>query len=871
MRGICHVAASLGRKRFAAVLLVAILSRCLAAGYSAAAASAYAGVGDCAAHFIVDAYRDNGGNIWLASEDHGIFRFNPRPGTDQTARYWQQYTPADGLADATAQSVACDIKGRIWVGSLCHGVTVYNGQNWQRYGLLTDAAKNELAGPIGEHVFSIRVSPLDGSVWLCTNSGIARYEPGYKTAVGNTLTGQWQYYTVAEGLPADDVQTVAFGPHGRVYAATRCDGIAIARPTQADRIALRRHKLLGPLHYKAWRIVKSRYEDQVPLTPTGSGLPSNLLNDILVTPTGTVWVATDAGIAWSSDGGSRWRFVRGGDWLAKDKGLMHPPSRLFVLNAARQVSKTRILSEDYCTCLAQDENGDIWVGHRQTGIDIINPTKNEIIPLKLAATSPDGKPWQQPHKYVDKILMLPKSPPIICCYGGGAFELPTWLAGKANAVPQRDAGTGTGKSSIATTGKPAAMPAAAGVPTKAQLAAEQAKVNTLAKKLWPGNSGPRVIKLDDDWRTEGNWLGRYGTYLAVLCAMKAPHDLAWGAGWDPLAYHALQGPHHSRMDGLRHWVQWLYTDENRVLEMPMPYFDKCRLKGLLKNSADRRREAEWDDHGEAYPSTRSGLGIFCFLYVPPGLYTFAVYSVNKDGHSGPNRYRDYSVELSASRHPATVLRRVTIARSTRWPVLGRGRVCGFWSGQWSVFLVRGPTTVCLRLGRNYSFNTIVSAVMLSLVGPDPAPYFGKITNRAVLAQTSYQAPPPPGYGCEATATRLNLGFGMKQSFNRPVSDEIAEAYCVAASAMRLRSATTGEAMAHRREAATRLGALQSVESELWWLHRYGRAEHIAAANGVPTARSIELHLRWDLDLPHPDGMGFDYVRRSLHRRASIGH
>ena len=83
--------------------------------------------------------------------------------------------------------------------------------------------------------------------------------------------------------------------------------------------------------------------------------------------------------------------------------------------------------------------------------------------------------------------------------------------------------------------------------------------------------------------------------------------------------------------------------------------------------------------------------------------------------------------------------------------------------------------------------------------------------------------------------------------------------------MRLRRATIGDPMAFQHKVATRHGILPSVESDLWRLHRYGRSEHIAAANRALTARSIELHLRWDPDLPHPDGMGFDYIRRAPHR------
>ncbi|NNM85901.1 MAG: hypothetical protein HKL96_09140 [Phycisphaerales bacterium] len=857
------------RWRVATVLLAAAVGQWAAAVAPAAAASAYVDVSHCSAHFIVDACRDRGGNVWLATEDHGIFRFNPRPGTDQTAQHWQQFTASDGLADATAQSVACDSKGRVWVGSLCHGVTVYNGQSWQHYGLLTDASKDELAGPIGEHIFSIRVCPLDGSVWLCTNSGIARYEPGYKTASGKTLVGQWQYYTVAEGLPSDDVQTVAFGPHGRVYVATRCDGIAIARPVEKDRTALRHRKLLGPLHYQAWRIVKSRFDNQVPLTPTGSGLPSDLLNDILVTPTGTAWVATDAGVAWSSDGGSRWRFVRGKDWLAKDKGLMHPPSRLFVLNAARRVTRTRILSEDYCTCLAQDSQGDIWVGHRQAGIDIINPGKNAIIPLKLAAASPDGQPWQQPHKYVDKILMLPKSPPIICCYGGGAFEVPMWLAGTANAM--RVSGLPAAAS------KPVKMPTAAGVPTKAQVAAEEAKVNALAKKLWPNKNGPHVIKLDDDWCTEGNWLGRYGTYWCCLCAMKSPGNFYWGAGWrgNGVDIGGAVGPHVrqetkllAKGDSLRYWIQWLYTSDPRVLEMPKPYLDKCWLTGLVASKNGDRREAEWDDHGEGYAMTWQGPGLYISVHVPPGVFLLALYNVNKDGHTGPNRFRDYTVDVRQAPGGAANMESLPLAQFNSWPELARKRIVNFWSGVYTRFMVHGPITLCIKLGRNYSRNTIVSAIMLGLYNQRPPPYGSPIPDAALFSYW-YQksAPKPAGAFTKNGRYYLPLGYGIKQPLSVPPRKMEADAYLgptTQAERLRLLEAAIGGIS----NAAKDNGVWMSASRLLWRLHRFRRSEAIQESQGYTTPRQIERSLRWWM-IGDPSASGGAYVHMYLKSHPAV--
>lgn len=52
------------------------------------------------------------------------------------------------------------------------------------------------------------------------------------------------------------------------------------------------------------------------------------------------------------------------------------------------------------------------------------------------------------------------------------------------------------------------------------------------------------------------------------------------------------------------------------------------------------------------------------------------------------------------------------------PPLAQTRVRDFWGGVHKQFIVQGPATYWLKVGRNYSFNTIVSSVMLDEVGPN---------------------------------------------------------------------------------------------------------------------------------------------------------
>ncbi|MDQ3812446.1 MAG: hypothetical protein M3347_00685, partial [Armatimonadota bacterium] len=76
----------------------------------------------------------------------------------------------------------------------------------------------------------------------------------------------------------------------------------------------------------------------------------------------------------------------------------------------------------------------------------------------------------------------------------------------------------------------------------------------------PGQENQFVVTaLDDDWMTQGDWLGRYGRYWACLAAMLSPQDYVWGAGWQKVDYNSRIGPNATKDDTIRYWVHWLYT------------------------------------------------------------------------------------------------------------------------------------------------------------------------------------------------------------------------------------------------------------------------------------------------------------------------
>lgn len=611
--------------------------------------------------FVMALAQDQSGALWIGTEDEGVWRYNDKA---PEAKRWTQFTTKDGLGDDNAYAIACDKQNRIWIGHLNHGVSVYNGQSWKNYDVLD--------GPLGERIFDIAIAPNDGSVWMATSAGLTRYqETPLPLAVSRGGAGggvsNWTYVTRAEGLPSDQIAALAFNAKGDLFAGTQCDGLTIARA--AD-------------DYKAWQVVRGA--DKMPNTPLGKGLPGNLINDVLVAKSGAVYVATTCGLARSFDDGATWDFIRGADWEAKVRGLYKGPQPMNVPVPGD------LLGEDYTTCLAEDAQGQIYLGHWRRGCEVRDAKANRRVDSK-AHSLPDA------FDYVRAIATFGDRA-ILGFYGAGtmawkgnvrdeSFILP---AGKM-AIPQPVYLNATKPAKeelvIPTTPSFVALPNSFSNPSLNQLLAD---MQSLQKPLAP-NTG---VVWGEDWTTKGDWVGRYGRRYAVLCAMLSPlsHAFTWESTYE---VKPRLGPHQEG-DRVRAWLHWLKTDKPDALYNPMIGY---------------RRQAEWDDHGEVYPYTHEGPDTWLAITVPEGVQRISLYFFNKDGKEGSNRFRDYLLELKPFAP--------TTAQAFFLPTLARARVREFsGGGVYKQFVVKGGDNYYIRIARNSSFNTICSGVFLDkLAGP----------------------------------------------------------------------------------------------------------------------------------------------------------
>ncbi len=579
------------------------------------------------AEFVMAAVVDHGGNFYVGTEDYGLYRYDLATGK------WQWYMPSSsGLGENTVTALLTDSLGRVWAGHVSQGVSVFNGESWKNY--------NYLTGPLGGRVWDMALSPVDASVWIATDLGLAQYLP---------QTDEWRYYTRMDGLVCDEFSTLAFAADGTLYAGTHCYGLLIGEP-QDD--------------YRTWRHIRG--SAAMPNTPSGEGLPSEMINDILVSGTGTVYVATACGLAWSTDDGQAWRFVRGENWRENVEGLYSAPQ-------PEGDDSEALLADDWVTALAEDTDGQIRVGFYRGGQQILDP--------EVTAVVRDQAIYGQITKF---IYALPADHGSIV----GVYGLrPAWLEAKTKL---------DGQEFEPAERQAVAHPSPAKAPGLEELRAMRERIRELPE-------AQRVADLlGEDWGTTGDWISRYGRQRGIICAAQNPMDHDYSHG-EPYDFRVGLGPHVATGASRGAW-SWL---QGRESDNPRWLWDPC---------VNTRRIGEWNDGSfdeGKYPITWEGPDLWLRVDLPKGVHRVSIYFLNKDGHNDNARHRDYLVQL----RPGAP----TIEDAMTLPVLAQTRVREFWNGVYKQ-MVLSEGQYWIKVQRNGSAATILNGLFFDRLIGEASPH-----------------------------------------------------------------------------------------------------------------------------------------------------
>ena len=170
-------------------------------------------------------------------------------------------------------------------------------------------------------------------------------------------------------------------------------------------------------------------------------------------------------------------------------------------------------------------------------------------------------------------------------------------------------------------------------------------------------------------------MGTYGSYVYILCGMRAPSSLYGGKGW-PIDFSAATG---DPQETGRAWQSTAPAEHDRSV--------------LLEPNGLKRTPASFDDHGEVRPIGK-GPDLHLRLPVPEGKYLLSLYFFEIDWI----QYRAYRIKIFASGQEDNPL--VT------------SEVRNFFKGKYSRYVVIGPADLLIVVERGQSPNAELSGIFL---------------------------------------------------------------------------------------------------------------------------------------------------------------
>jgi len=581
-------------------------------------------------------------------------------------------------------SLTADTSGRVWAGTEENGVWVASGadadKGWTHYGVKDG---------LGQDDVSALVCDTKGRIWA-----------GHRSAGISVFNGQaWKSYDAAHGPLGSHVFALAVSPKdGDVWIGTDAGltRYSAAKDTwryytraehlPSDQIQALAFDAKGTLYvgtqcdglaigtptndYASWQHLIGPTRPGI--SPSGPGFPDCRITALLATRDGSVYAGTPTGLAGSQDGGKTWTYLRGKDWYKKVEG------RTGTVPTDLAPAPTPTLAEDYVSALAEDSAGRLWIGHSAKGVEVADMAQPGHA-LVSAFTQPLTE---------DVRCLLASVGPLVLAggYGSGLVLAPS-------TDPNASAWH------VAAAPAPAALPSPAAPPTAAELRAMLPSVSAAAPV--PGTA----TYLGDDWQTQGDWVGHYGHQYAKLCGISG--------SFEETGYHAFErtGPHYKEFPSVYANTAELITPEQRTLYVPSLGF---------------RRQAEVNDGSwrtDKYSDNFEGPDLWVTFTVPAGVQRASFYFVNNDGHQSPYSKRNYFLEMKADKP--------TLAEEDRASALASARVADYYRGVYKQFLVIGPGTFHLKIGRSYSSCTKLNGIFL-----DKVP--------AELASPTSAAPPPSG-------------------------------------------------------------------------------------------------------------------------------
>ncbi len=152
-----------------------------------------------APRLINNIFQDKAGNIWLASNGNGVYRYD--------GKFIENFSRADGLCDNFVQCTIEDRKGNLWFATRFGGVSRYDGKSFVDGNRFTTFTQKD---GLGNNFAWIVFEDKPGNIWIGNaGGGLTRYD-------GKKFT----HFSKDDGLQNLHIQSIMQDKNGVLWIGT---------------------------------------------------------------------------------------------------------------------------------------------------------------------------------------------------------------------------------------------------------------------------------------------------------------------------------------------------------------------------------------------------------------------------------------------------------------------------------------------------------------------------------------------------------------------------------------------------------------------------------------------------------------------------
>ncbi|MEX2370426.1 MAG: SpoIIE family protein phosphatase [Bacteroidales bacterium] len=326
---------------------------------------------------------DNTGFLWLSDYGKGVYRFRINKNSELENRLFINIER--GLPEAYIKEIMKDDEGNIWFATQDNGVAILRDQAFTFYDLSDDNFTPEITA----------ISIRGDNYWFGTRHGELYWSDEYEIRIGRKLTS-------ANGLPGERITALWQDENSNLYVGTEASGVFYLKNTasrftkffEANNSLGNTINAINGDERAVWIATNNgiyeiiRSDGTMKRQSTNTGLPHNVINDVLIDRVGAVWIATKgSGIYcvnemkdYTISGNPKLEF----NSLIEDEtgriwaGTNEDGVFIFDKDSLGAYSVEEGLKSKYTYGIAADSKGYIWVGHR-LGLSMIDPDKGNIL------------------------------------------------------------------------------------------------------------------------------------------------------------------------------------------------------------------------------------------------------------------------------------------------------------------------------------------------------------------------------------------------------------------------------------------------------------------------------------------------------------